>query len=146
MYTIGQIAKMTGLPISTLRYYDREGLFPNMARESGIRKFSEADLENISVIECLKKSGWPIKKIKEYVILFSQGKETYMQRKQLLEEQKRLLEAEIDQMKKTLAMLEYKCWYYDQAIANDGEESIRALLPDQLPGEIQALYDLAYDR
>lgn len=41
MYTIGQVSEMFGLPISTLRYYDRQGLFPTMARESGIRKFGK---------------------------------------------------------------------------------------------------------
>ena len=41
MYSIGQVAEMFGLPISTLRYYDKQGLFPNMERVSGIRKFSE---------------------------------------------------------------------------------------------------------
>ena len=28
MYTIGQVSELFGLPISTLRYYDKEGLFP----------------------------------------------------------------------------------------------------------------------
>ena len=32
MYTIGQVAEMFDLPISTLRYYDKQGLFPNMER------------------------------------------------------------------------------------------------------------------
>lgn len=32
MYTIGQVSEMFGLPISTLRYYDKEGLFPNIER------------------------------------------------------------------------------------------------------------------
>ncbi|MBQ4309863.1 MAG: MerR family DNA-binding transcriptional regulator, partial [Lachnospiraceae bacterium] len=41
MYTIGQVAKMFRLPVSTLRYYDREGLLPGMERQSGIRKFGE---------------------------------------------------------------------------------------------------------
>ncbi len=45
MYSIGQVAEMFGLPISTLRYYDKQGLFPNMERVSGIRKFSEAEIE-----------------------------------------------------------------------------------------------------
>ena len=45
MYTIGQVAEMFDLPISTLRYYDKQGLFPNMERVSGIRKFSEAEIE-----------------------------------------------------------------------------------------------------
>lgn len=34
MYTIGQVSEMFGLPISTLRYYDKQGLFPEM--EAGI--------------------------------------------------------------------------------------------------------------
>ena len=28
MYTIGQVSQMCGIPVSTLRYYDKEGLFP----------------------------------------------------------------------------------------------------------------------
>lgn len=67
MYTIGQVSKMFNLPISTLRYYDKEGLFPDMNRESGIRKFSEKELEALRVIECLKKSGLEIKDIKQFM-------------------------------------------------------------------------------
>ena len=56
MYSIGQVAEMFGLPISTLRYYDKQGLFPRMQRVSGIRRFSETEIEALRVIECLKKS------------------------------------------------------------------------------------------
>ena len=51
MYTIGQVSEMFSLPISTLRYYDKEGLFPQMERSSGIRRFSERELEALRVIE-----------------------------------------------------------------------------------------------
>ena len=54
MYTIGQVAKLVHLPISTIRYYDKEGLFPTLERTSGIRKFSEKELEALRMIECLK--------------------------------------------------------------------------------------------
>lgn len=57
MYTIGQISEMFQLPISTLRYYDKEELFPDLERSSGIRRFSEKEIEALRVIECLKKSG-----------------------------------------------------------------------------------------
>ena len=50
MYTIGQVSEMFGLPISTLRYYDKQGLFPEMERVSGIRKFSDTELEALRVI------------------------------------------------------------------------------------------------
>lgn len=43
MYTIGQVSEMFDLPVSTLRYYDKEGLFPELNRTSGIRQFSEND-------------------------------------------------------------------------------------------------------
>ena len=49
MYTIGQVSEMFGLPISTLRYYDKQGLFPEMERVSGIRKFSDTELEALRV-------------------------------------------------------------------------------------------------
>jgi DNA-binding transcriptional MerR regulator len=52
MYTIGQISKMFNLPVSTLRYYDKEGLFPDIQRVSSIRKFSDSELEALRVIEC----------------------------------------------------------------------------------------------
>ena len=57
MYTIGQVSEMFQLPISTLRYYDKEGLFPNLERQSGRRLFSEGEIEALRVIECLKASG-----------------------------------------------------------------------------------------
>ena len=45
MYSIGQVSAMTNLPISTLRYYDKEGFFPNLEKQSGIRRFSQAELD-----------------------------------------------------------------------------------------------------
>ena len=38
MYTIGQVSELFQLPVSTLRYYDKEGLFPDLVRTSGIRR------------------------------------------------------------------------------------------------------------
>ena len=39
-YSISDISKMFNLPISTLRYYDSEGLFPDIERKNNIRIFS----------------------------------------------------------------------------------------------------------
>ena len=56
MYTIGQVSAMFDLPVSTLRYYDKEGFFPNLERKGNIRYFSDNELEVLRIIECLKKS------------------------------------------------------------------------------------------
>ena len=67
-YSIGDVAKKFNLSASTLRYYDKEGLFPNLERsESGIRSFSDTDIGSLKIIECLKNTGMPIKDIKVFI-------------------------------------------------------------------------------
>ena len=141
MYTIGQVAEMFGLPISTLRYYDKQGLFPRMQRVSGIRRFSETEIEALRVIECLKKAGMEIKDIRQFMDWCVEGTATYPKRKALLEEQKAHVEAEIERMNRTLDMLKYKCWYYTQAIKDGGEDAIPAMIPDRLPEDIRLAYE-----
>ena len=144
MYTIGQVSEMFDLPISTLRYYDKEGLFPSMERRNGIRRFGETELEALRVIECLKASGLEIKDIKLFMQWCTEGPETYPQRKELFERRREAVQVEMARLKKTLAMLEFKCWYYDTAIADGNEDRLESMLPDGLPSDIQALYDAAH--
>lgn len=144
MYSIGQVAEMFGLPISTLRYYDKQGLFPNMERVSGIRRFSEQEIEALRVIECLKKAGMEIKDIRQFVDWCSEGSSTYPQRKKLFEMQKAHMEEEIARMNRTLDMLKFKCWYYEQATKDGSEDRLKALIPDRLPEEIRKVYENAH--
>lgn len=141
VYTIGQVSKLFGLPVSTLRYYDKEGLFPDMERQSGIRRFGESELEALRVIECLKRSGLEIREIKQYMAWCKEGAATYSARKQMMEARKATVEAEMERLQKTLDMLNFKCWYYETAIKDGSEKRVKEMLPDQLPPEIQAIYD-----
>ena len=144
MYTIGQVSEMFNIPVSTLRYYDREGLFPGMERKSGIRKFSDNEIEALRVIECLKASGLEIREIKLFMEWSTKGSATYQQRKQLFETRLKKVEEEMDNLQKTKDMLKYKCWYYETAIQDGNEERIHSLLPDNLPPEIQKMYNNAH--
>lgn len=146
MYTIGQVSEQFHLPISTLRYYDKEGLFPDMERSSGIRRFGEKEIEALRVIECLKKSGMEIKDIKQFMEWCSEGSRTYPQRKELFLRQKQVVEEEIRRMEKVLDMLRFKCWYYDQAMKDGSEDRLNSMLPDKLPADIQAYYDHAHKK
>lgn len=144
MYTIGQVAKQVNMPVSTLRYYDNEGLFPHLVRSSGIRKFSENEIEALHMIECLKRSGLEIKEIKNFMELCAQGSSTYPQRYELFVKQRQAVEQEMQQLQKTLDMLRFKCWYYEQALKDGNEDRLHEMIPDHLPKEIQALYDNAH--
>lgn len=145
MYTIGQVSEMFNIPVSTLRYYDKEGLFPHLQRSGNQRRFSDAELELLHVIDCLKKSGLEIKDIKQFAAWLKEGPATYPQRKELFETRKAMVENEIAQLQRTLAMLEFKCWYYDVAIADGNEDRLDAMIPNNLPAGIQELFDKAHE-
>lgn len=102
MYTIGQVSQMCGIPVSTLRYYDKEGLFPHMERVSGIRRFSDRELETLRIIDCLKKSGLEIREIRKFMQWCAEGSSSYPQRRELFENQKKTVEKEIERLQKTL--------------------------------------------
>ncbi len=140
MYTIGQISEMFHLPISTLRYYDKEGLFPDMERVSGIRKFSEKEIEALRAIECLKKSGLEIKDIKQFMEWCGKGSETYSQRRDLFLKQKEIIESEIQRMNQALDMIKFKCWYYEQAMKDGNEDRLHSMKPEDMPEEIRQAY------
>lgn len=144
MYSIGQISEMFNIPVSTLRYYDKEGLFPELERKSGIRKFSEREAEALRVIECLKASGLEIREIKQFMDWTTEGSATYEQRRQLFETRLKTVEEEILRLQKIRDMLKYKCWYYETALRYGSEDGINAMLPDNLPPEIQKLHDSGF--
>ena len=144
MYTIGQVSEMFNLPVSTLRYYDKEGLFPSMQRQSGIRQFGETEVEALRVIECLKASGLEIKDIKKFMEWCVEGPTTYAQRKELFDTRKAAVEAEMIRLQKTLDMLKFKCWYYETAIKNGSEDKLKDMIPDGLPIDIKKMYDNAH--
>lgn len=137
---------MFHLPISTLRYYDKEGLFPNIKRTSGIRRFDEKEIEAIRVIECLKKSGMEIKDIKQFMEWCALGSETYPQRKELFLKQKKNVELEIERMKRVHDMLKFKCWYYEQAMIDGNEKRLSSLSPKGMPEEIREAYENSHDK
>ena len=131
---------MFDLPVSTLRYYDKEGLFPELNRTSGIRQFTEKEVEALRVIECLKKTGLQIKDIKLFMSWCMEGSSTYTKRKELFENQKKQVEKEINELNQTLDMLNFKCWYYSEVIKDGNEDRVKSMIPDKLPNSIKSAY------
>lgn len=144
MYTIGQVSEMLQIPTSTLRYYDKEGLFPDLKRISGIRQFSDKELNDLRIISCLKKSGMEIRQIKQFMQWCTEGSASYPKRKALFENQKRHMEEEMERMNQILNMLKYKCWYYEQAIQDGNEEKLSTITPNDMPEDIREAYLHSY--
>ena len=84
-YTVGEMAKILHVAPSTLRYYDKEGLLPFVERSSGgIRLFKDSDFEWLSMIECMKQTGMPIKEIKTFIDLCMAGDSTISEQLNLI--------------------------------------------------------------
>lgn len=137
-YSIGEVANATGITISTLRYYDREGMFPNIGRSNGgIRVFSDIELDTIRVIECLKASGMSIKKIKEFLAWCQEGDRSLLKRRDMFHERFDEVQKQIEVLQQTVNTLKYKCWYYDTAVAFGTEKMVKDLSVDEIPEEIR---------
>lgn len=115
-YTIKDVSKRTGMPAHTLRFYDKKGLLTFVKRsESGIRLFTEDDFDSLYTIHCLKESGMSLAKIKEFMDLYNQGNETIEARGIIFQEQKIEVENQIKKLQEMLEIIEYKCWFFNEA-------------------------------
>ena len=84
-----------------------------------------------------------IKDIKQFMAWCAEGPATYGQRLELFRQQRAKVEQEMARLEKTLAMIDFKCWYYSQAVAT-GSEDFTAAIPEGLPEEVRKLYDASH--
>ena len=139
-YTVGEMAKRLGVAPSTLRYYDKEGLLPFVERsDGGIRVFKDADYEWLMIIECLKKTGMPLKDIKEFVVMAMEGDDTIDKRLTLINKQKESIEKQIEELSEIHRVLIFKEWYYETA-KKEGSTSVpRNMTLEELPEEFREI-------
>ena len=117
MMKIAEVSEHYGISTDTLRYYERIGLIPPVNRNgSGIRDYTEIDLRRVDFIKCMRGAGLPIEVLIEYVDLVQRGDATIETRKEILREQRDLLTARIEEMQKTLDLLNHKIQVYENAI------------------------------
>lgn len=122
-YTIKNAARIMGVPTSTIRYYDKEGLLPFVERlASGYRIFTEKDIATLRIIDCLKKTGMSIKEIRQFSSWLEQGDSSLQQRYDMFLERRRVVKQQMAELQKILDTVNYKCWYYETAIAAGTEK------------------------
>lgn len=115
--TIAEVSKQYNISADTLRYYERIGLIPPVNRnKNGIRDYTDEDCRWVDFIKCMRSAGLPIEVLIEYVTLFRQGNSTIEARKEILIEQRGILEEKINFMTATLERLNYKIDNYDTII------------------------------
>lgn len=129
-YTVKMVAEKTGLSPHVLRYYEKEGLLPHIQRtQSGIRQYTDADLEWLGLICCLKNTGMSIKQIRDFVNLSTQGPQTLKARCTMLLAHKKEVEEHIEETNRHLERVSHKIAYFtkqyeeyclDETISEEG--------------------------
>ena len=102
-YTTGEVAKLTGVSVRTVQYYDDRGiLVPTALSEGGRRLYSEDDLKRMRIICFLREAGLPINSISALLAEKNPGSIISI----LLDEQERTLLEELSERKRKLELID----------------------------------------
>ena len=117
-YSIGEISRNTGLPASTLRYYETEHLLRPIRRDGSNRRiYDDQDMDWIAIITCLKNTGMPIQEIRRFVELCGRGDDTLQERCRMLEAHRQATEKRLEALQQELEHVNRKVAFYQAACA-----------------------------
>ena len=140
-YTIGEMAKKVGIPATTLRYYDDQGLFPFLERsESGARIFKDEDYRWVKVVRSLKRTGMSISDIRDFMNMSMEGDSTIQQRLAMYHHQREMVREQMADLQEMLDVLDYKCWFYELACEAGTTAAPKAVPRDTLPEHLRQGY------
>ena len=118
-YTIIEVERRLGIPSRTLRFWASKGIFDNLERDkNGVLYFSESGLEQVIWVDCLRKGGMSIERVREYINLIAEGadKHNLKKRQTMLRDQLVLLREELKRLAHVEDMLEGKLEFYEEYI------------------------------
>ena len=136
-YSIKEAAALTGLPASTLRYYESNGIIRPVSRgaTSGHRAYSETDLDELMWVACLAATGMSMADMRQYVANGQLGPEAADDQIRLLRDQQEHLAAEARQLKLRRRYVEVKLAYWQAIEARDQDRV------DEVAAEARRLAD-----
>ena len=118
MYTIHETCEKTGLTAHTLRYYEKEGLLPNVGRsQGGFRQYSDEDLEALGMICCLKNTGMLLSDIARFMELTREGDQTLRERCELLKRHREVVLGRISEMERHLEKVTHKLDHFSRMLS-----------------------------
>ena len=71
--SIGEVARRSGIPATTLRYYEQIALIEEPPRTSGQRRYSEEVLDTLTIVDTAKASGFALGEIKALLDAIERG-------------------------------------------------------------------------
>jgi DNA-binding transcriptional MerR regulator len=118
---IGELARLSGRSVHTIRWYEAQGLMPGAARDAaGRRVFSAAHVDWLELMDRLRSSGMTIRQMQVYARQVREGKATLAARQALLREHRQRVRQQVDGLKAALTLIDRKVALYEKWIAKHG--------------------------
>lgn len=112
---IAEAACRSGLSIDTIRFYERSGLLPEIARGAdGKRSFTTENIDWLVLLGSLRDTGMPMKTMSRFAALYRSGDKTVAERRQILAEHSDHLKRKRRELDGCQKLLSYKLSMYDQ--------------------------------
>ena len=125
MYSAKETAQMTGLSTATLRYYEKEKLLPQIARNSQkYRQYTDEDIEWIKMIQCMRMANIPIHSIKEYVSLLILGGETLEQRFTMVQNHMENIKKQMANFQNAFDLTQKKLLFYEKLLEDSSHKNM----------------------
>jgi len=123
-YTITETAKISGLPESTLRYYETIGMIKPIERSMNTKRrvYSEDDVNLVVTIACLNATGMSIDDMKAYLDNYNHGEEGAFSQVEILASQLKRLEDERHYAELRIQYVKAKVDFWKATIKKDADE------------------------
>ncbi len=120
-YRIGEIAKLSGLTLRTIRYYGELGLLPDVRSGGGQRYYTDQDLVYLKRIMELKGLGFSLEEIARIIRLKDEDQTGNKRRNELLAQYRSKLSSDLERMGTLQSHIDELKWHIDQLeSAEDG--------------------------
>jgi MerR family transcriptional regulator, redox-sensitive transcriptional activator SoxR len=83
LLTIGEVARRVGIATSAIRYYERNGVLPEPARVSGQRRYTEATVDRLRILDVAKRAGFTLAEAKVLLATMDGGSPAHEQLQEL---------------------------------------------------------------
>jgi DNA-binding transcriptional MerR regulator len=119
-FSIAEAASQAGMSVDALRYYERAGLMlvPVDRAGSGHRRYGERDVGWLVFLTKVRKTGMPIRRLREYAQLVRAGRGNEDQRLALLEQHRDAVLARMAETRRNLEEIDRKIDSYRMRIAS----------------------------
>ena len=125
MYSAKEAAKITGLSTAALRYYEKEKLLPQIARnDQKYRQYTDEDIEWVKMIQCMRRANIPIQSIKEYVALLIQGGETLEQRYVMVQNHMTDIKKQMANLQNAFILTQKKLSFYEKLLEDSSSKNM----------------------